>query len=141
MVVARLRHPARSREMAVVDDAGAFRFEVRIQAEYDLDGLPPVGAFLGRVQQPEVGREMALVVRRQLRALWGPIFEGDNCHVPALRTVAINTRVRAVTVTCDMRARDRRSEALSHPTHRDKLITDKDVSVSHENYDAYLRKD
>ena len=56
-------------------------------------------ALLGCVQQPEVGREMALVVRRQLRALWGPIIEGDNCHVSGFTDqMPINTRGSAVTV-------------------------------------------
>src|SRR5580700_3797301 len=80
IAVARLRHPARAREMTVIDDAGAFRFAIGIQAENDPDGLLPVSAFLVGVQQSQIGCEMALVIGRQLRALWRAIFEGGARH-------------------------------------------------------------
>ena len=69
IAVPRLRHPARPREMTVMDDAGAFRFAIWIHAEDDSDRLPPVSAFLVGVQKPQIGCEMALVIGRQLRAL------------------------------------------------------------------------
>src|ERR1700733_15477606 len=53
IAVARLRHPARSREMTVMDDTGAFRFAIWIQVEDDSDRLPPVSAFLVGVQQSQ----------------------------------------------------------------------------------------
>jgi hypothetical protein len=86
VAVACLGHPARPREMTVMDDARAFRFAIWIQAEDDPDRLPPVSAFLVGVQQSQIGREMALVIGRQLRALWGPIFEGGNRHRPGIST-------------------------------------------------------
>ena len=78
--VARVRHPARPREMTVMDHAGAFRFAIWIHAEDDSDRLPPVSAFLVGVQQSQIGCEMALVVGRQLPALWRAIFEGSDGH-------------------------------------------------------------
>ena len=62
--VARLRHPARPCEMTVMNHAGAFGLAIGIQAEDDLDRLPPVSAFLVRVQQSQIGCEMALVIGR-----------------------------------------------------------------------------
>jgi hypothetical protein len=49
-----LGHPACARQMAVVDALRALRIGVSIKAEDDLDHLAPVGAFLGRVEQPEI---------------------------------------------------------------------------------------
>ena len=66
--------------MTVMDHAGAFRFAIWIHAEDDSDRLPPVSAFLVGVQKPQIGCEMALVVGRQLRALWRAIFEGSDGH-------------------------------------------------------------
>src|SRR5271165_3204477 len=80
IAVARLRHPARPREMTVMDHAGAFRLAIWIHAEDDSDRLPPVSAFLVGVQQPQIGCEMALVIGRQLRALWRAVFEGGDRH-------------------------------------------------------------
>src|ERR1700722_11494708 len=80
IAVARLRHPARPREMTVMDHAGAFRFAIWVHAEDDSDRLPPVGAFLVGVQKPQIGCEMALVIGRQLRALWRVVFEGGDRH-------------------------------------------------------------
>ena len=98
--VARLRHPARPREMTVMDHAGAFRFAIWIQAEDDSDRLPPVSAFLVRVQEPQIGSEMALVIGRQLRALWRAIFEGGDRHRAGASTAHrfVNMRLGDVTM-------------------------------------------
>jgi len=100
IAVARLRHPVRPREMSVMDHAGAFRFAIWIQAEYDSDRLPPVSAFLVRVQEPQIGREMALVIGRQLRALWRAVFEGGDRHHAGASTAQrfVNMRLGDVTI-------------------------------------------
>ena len=60
--ISRLGHPTGSREMAVVDDARAFRLTHRVQAEDDPHGFAPVGAFVRSVQQPQIRRQMLFVV-------------------------------------------------------------------------------
>src|SRR5271168_5398399 len=57
--ITNLRHPARSCQMAVMDRLSAHRLAFRIQSEDDPHHLPPVGAFLIGIKQPDIGGEVA----------------------------------------------------------------------------------
>jgi hypothetical protein len=54
LAVTMRRHPAGTREMGVVDMAGALRVTVRIKAEENVDGFAPIGAVGRCVKQAQI---------------------------------------------------------------------------------------
>ena len=55
--------------MRVVNMTAALRIVRGIKAENDLDGLLPVGAVAGRVEQTQIERHVLTVISRERRAL------------------------------------------------------------------------
>ncbi len=62
-----LGHPMRPREMTLVHDFGARTIALRVDAKDDLSHFLPAGAFVFRIEQAEVGREMCAIIVGQPR--------------------------------------------------------------------------
>lgn len=62
MPITVLGHPACARQVTIVHVLRTLRIGVRIEAEHDLDHLTPVGALLGRVEQPEIRGKMGFII-------------------------------------------------------------------------------
>lgn len=58
----------------------AFGFFLGVEPEDDRDCLAPIGAFSLGVQQPNIARQMLLIVGADAIKLWGLVFEGRNGH-------------------------------------------------------------
>jgi len=53
--------------MAVMHAARAYGLALSVKAEDDPHDLAPVRSFLGGVQEPQIGLEVALIIRRDVR--------------------------------------------------------------------------
>src|SRR5262249_13576161 len=73
-------HPLRACKMAVMDCTRAFRFACGVKTEENLDDLAPVSPLLRRIEQPEVGPEMPLVVSSDLRKIRRTVVKSGNGH-------------------------------------------------------------
>jgi hypothetical protein len=76
MSVAALRHPARARQVAVVDYFGSIRLACWVESEDDQDHFAPIRAFLISIKQPEIGHEMPLVIGVHALGLGRAVVEG-----------------------------------------------------------------
>ena len=78
--IAFISHPVCACEMTIVHELGALRMLVGIEAENDRDGLAPIRAFGLGIQQPDVARQMFLVIGTDAIKLRRTVFEGGNGH-------------------------------------------------------------
>ncbi|CDX39695.1 exported hypothetical protein [Mesorhizobium plurifarium] len=62
MAVAGACHPARSRQMTVMNATGALRLFRQIDAEQDFDHLAPVRAVVGRIKQARIELDVLAIV-------------------------------------------------------------------------------
>ena len=60
--------------------ARAYGLALRVQAKDDLHDLAPVRSFLGGVQEPQIGLEVAPVIRRDVRLVGRVVVERRNGH-------------------------------------------------------------
>ena len=63
--VAAFGHPARARQMSVMDETTALWIEIGIEAEQDLHGFPPIGAITRGVEQAQIQGHVLAVIGRQ----------------------------------------------------------------------------
>ena len=82
MPIARLGHPARAREMALVDRFRALGFLRRVDAENDRNRLTPISTLGFRIQQAQIGYKMLLVVGRYTLFLRRLGIERRRGHCP-----------------------------------------------------------
>lgn len=80
MPVACFRHPPGAGEMAVMDEFRVLRIMFWIDAKNDQNHFLPVSAFIVGVQKPDVGGEVAFVIRIDAAALRRTILEGWYGH-------------------------------------------------------------
>ena len=69
--------------MTLMHEVRAYRLALRIETENDLDCFAPVRAFVVRVEEPDIGDAVAIVICRHLRTVGRLIFKWWNGHVPS----------------------------------------------------------
>ena len=81
MSITFISHPMRAREMAVVYPLRTYVFLLRIEAEDDCNGLAPIRTFGLGVEQPNVARQVFLIIRTDAIKSWWLVFKGRNGHM------------------------------------------------------------
>ena len=66
--------------MTVMHATRAIRFALCIQTKDHLHDLAPIGAVFICIEQPKIGLEVPLVVRRDMRQVRGMVVKCNNCH-------------------------------------------------------------
>ncbi len=80
LTIAALGHPAGAGEMGVVDETGALRLPVRVDAEEDRHGLTPIRTVGIRVEQAQIEFHMRAIVACERWALRWMVQERFLCH-------------------------------------------------------------
>src|ERR1700730_10029696 len=57
-----LRHPARTREVIVMDTTGAVTISVRIEPEQEVNDLRPLRTLFGRIKEADIEREVLAII-------------------------------------------------------------------------------
>lgn len=81
MSVTDFRHPLGAGEMSVVYKLGALGFARWVKPKNDGNNLVPIGAFSVGIQEPDVSRQMALVIGIDAVGLRRTIFKWGNAHL------------------------------------------------------------
>jgi len=81
-------HPVGAREVTVVYELGALGFLLGIETEDNRNSLAPVSTFGLSVEQPDVARQMLLIVGTDMIELRRAVFKGRNGHSVARALVA-----------------------------------------------------
>ncbi len=81
MSVTDLRHPPGARQMAVVHKLGPLRVMCWVEPKNYGNNLPPIGALGVGIKEPDVGRQMALVIGVDAFGLRRTIIKRGNAHL------------------------------------------------------------
>ena len=85
------------RLQSICDRVNALKPDIKVigvEPEDDRDCLAPIGAFSLGVQQPDIARQMLLIVGADAIKLWGLVFEGRNGHRLAHALVASLPKIK-----------------------------------------------
>lgn len=63
--IAVFRHPARARQVRIMNMAEALRIEIWIEAEQNSHGFTPVGAITGGIEQAQIQDHVIAIIGRQ----------------------------------------------------------------------------
>lgn len=75
LAIAVFRHPARPRQVRVVDVAAALGIVRGIEAEENPDGLLPRGAIARRIEQTQIESHVLTIIVRERLADWRLVEE------------------------------------------------------------------